>query len=126
MDPSPPERGAGLISTMAGVTAFLAFLTIAVQIVLDLYTTSVVTAATYDAARRAAVGTPVAAAEAEARDLLGGAGRRATFTWDLDDPDVVSVRVVVPTQVVLLPVVSGVLGLDEVDRTITVRVEEPR
>lgn len=118
------ERGAGLIGTIAGVTVFLAFLTVALQILVDLYTTSVVTSATYDAARLVATGAPPAAAEAHARELLGGIGDDARFTWATDDPSVVRLRVQVPTQHFLLPIVSGVLGLDDVDRTVFVRVEE--
>ncbi|MBA2283442.1 MAG: hypothetical protein H0W25_19715 [Acidimicrobiia bacterium] len=118
------ERGAGLIGTIAGVTVFLAFLTVALQILLDLYTTSVVTAATYDAARLVATGTAPATAEDHARALLGGVGDDARFTWELDDPTVVRLRVEATTQHFLLPVVSGALGLDGVDRTITVRMEE--
>jgi hypothetical protein len=120
-----PERGAGLLSTVAGVTVVLAFLTVAVQILLDLYTTSVVTAAAYDGVRSVATGeSEPEAAEARTRELLGGLGDAATFEWTVDDPDVVVLHVVVPTQHFLLPVVSGVLGLDDVDRTIAVRVEQ--
>ena len=103
---------------------FLAFLTVALQILLDLYTTSVVTSATYDAARLVATGAAPDAAEDHARELLGGIGDDARFSWDLDDPAVVRVRVEVPTQRFLLPVVSGALGLDGVDRTVTVRMEQ--
>ena len=48
------DRGAGLVSAVAGVVAFLAFLFFAVQLLYNLYATSVVTATAYDAARERA------------------------------------------------------------------------
>jgi hypothetical protein len=124
--PVPPdERGAGLIGTIAGVTVVLAFLTVAVQILFNLYTASVVTAVAYDAARQAATsGGDRDAAEARARSLLGPVGDDTEFLWDESDPEVVRLRVVAPSPRFLLPVVDGALGLDVVDRTVTVRVEE--
>jgi hypothetical protein len=69
------ERGAGLVSAVVGVTAFLALLLFAVQLVLNLYATSVVTAAAFDGARIVAgsAGGSDAEADAEAyvRDLIG-------------------------------------------------------
>lgn len=119
------QRGAGLIGTIAGVTVFLAFLTVAVQILFNLYSASVVTAAAYDAARQAATGeADRAAAEAHARSLLGRVGDDTEFFWDDSDPTVVQLRVVAPSPRFLLPVVDGALGLDVIDRTVTVRVEE--
>jgi hypothetical protein len=127
---SDPERGTGLFGSVAGVTVFLALLTVAVQILVDLYQTSVVTAAGYDAARSVAADptqppsdAELAAATAQVEELLGGAARGATIEWDVRG-DVVRLHLVVPTRRFLLPVVAGPLGLDEVDRTITVRVEE--
>lgn len=112
------------------MTVFLALLTVAVQITLNLYSTSVVTAAAHDAARLAATSgrhpldpADVRAAEGHARTVLGGLGDEATFTWDDSDPDVVRLRVVVPSPRVLLPVVDGALGLDVIDRTVSVRRE---
>lgn len=126
------ERGAGLFGTIAGVTVFLAFLTVAVQILMNLYSASVVTSAAYDAARQVAAagaGPPLhedakARAEARARDLLGRLGDDTEFTWIEDDPAVVQLRVVARSPRFLLPAVDGALGLDEVDRTVTVRLEE--
>lgn len=125
------ERGAGLFGTIAGVTVFLAFLTVALQILMNLYSASVVTSAAYDAARRvAAVGQrPLAeadkqAAEDHARSLLGGVGDSTEFYWDESEPAVVQLRVVARSPRFLLPVVDGALGLDVIDRTVTVRLEE--
>ena len=125
------ERGAGLIGTIAGVTVFLAFLTVALQILMNLYTASVVTAAAYDAARQVAADGQVplddagkAAAEAYARSLLGRAGDDTEFVWIETDPAVVQLRVIARSPRFLLPVIDGALGLDVIDRTVTVRVEE--
>lgn len=120
------ERGTGLIGSVAGVTVFLALLTVAVQVLVDLYQTSVVTAVGYDVARSVATRPeqPLSSATARVRDLLGGVGDDAEITWDVDESDgVVRLHLVVPTRRFLLPVVSGPLGIDEVDRTITVRIE---
>lgn len=124
------DRGAGLIGTIAGVTVFLAFLTVAVQILMNLYSASVVTSAAYDAARQAASRgrTPIEAAdkrsaEQHARSLLGQVGDKAAFSWDESDPEVIQLRVVARSPRFLLPVVDGALGLDVIDRTVTVRVE---
>lgn len=126
------ERGTGLIGSVAGVTVFLALLTVAVQILVDLYQTSVVTAAGYDAARSVAADPDqppsdheLDAATARIEELLGGAARGASIEWEVTG-DVVRLHLVVPTRRFLLPAVAGPLGLDEVDRTITVRVERPQ
>lgn len=125
------EGGAGVISTVAGVTVFLVLLLFAVQVLVGLYATSVVTAATYDAAKvlagadvgDSAVGR--ANAEAGARSQLGRYGEKVSFGWD-NDAEVVRLRVHAqrPT---LLPrsLVSGV-GLSDIERTVTVRVERVR
>ena len=44
------ERGTGAVSSLAGVAAFLAFLLLAVHVILGLYATSIVTDAAADAA----------------------------------------------------------------------------
>jgi hypothetical protein len=124
------ERGAGLLGSVAGLVVFLCLLTVALQVLVNLHSASVVTAAAYDAARQAASGgTPLTdqqrdAAEAHARSMLGRVGDDTTFEWDESDPEVVQLRVVAPAPRFLLPVVDGALGLDVVDRTVTVRVEQ--
>jgi hypothetical protein len=126
------DRGAGLIASIAGVTAFLAFLTVAVQILVNVHTASVVTSVAYDAARQVAADgagrddADLAAAESFARSLLGRVGDDAEFEWIDDDPSVVQLRVIARSPRFLLPVVDGALGLDVIDRTVTVRVEELR
>ena len=98
---------------------------------MNLYTASVVTAAAYDAARMVAAqghrppdDRDKEEAEASARDRLGGLGERAEFTWVESQPDVVRLRVVASSPRFLLPVIDGALGLDVIDRTVTVRLEE--
>src|SRR3954470_18723888 len=83
------ERGAGLIGTAFGVAIFLLFLLFAVQVLLGLYTTSVVTSTALDAANRLArAGDPTLDSrqrnEADrAISSLGGFALdgRATFEW---------------------------------------------
>lgn len=73
---------------------FLVLLLFAVQVLFNLYATSVVTAAAYDAARMVAAsgGAPdadvTARAEAHARDVLGRYGEQVTFRWHIDDREV--------------------------------------
>jgi hypothetical protein len=125
------DRGVGLVGAIAGVTVFLAFVLFAAQLLVNLYATSVVTSATYEAARRAAAApggarSATGTAEREARELLGRAGDAAEFTWDLSDPDVVALRVVVDNPRFLWPALDVALGFDRVDRRVRVRVEQVR
>lgn len=124
------ERGAGLIPTIGGVMVFLAFLTFAVQLTLNLYGTSAVTAAAHDAARIVAGAgagagvddAAVAMAEDRARQVLGEVGATARFEWSIT-PDVVRLRVSADNPRVVLPALGGRLGFDRVDRTVEVRRE---
>jgi hypothetical protein len=121
------ERGSGPISAWIGFLVFLGLLLFAVQVLFNLYATSVVTAVAYDAARRVAVAdggiASAAEAEADARRALGRYGERVTFDWSASDGQVVvlSVRARNPTR--LLPAMAGPLAFDEIDRTVRVRVE---
>ncbi|MDP8992991.1 MAG: hypothetical protein M3N31_08095, partial [Actinomycetota bacterium] len=107
------EEGAGIVSTVAGVAVFLVLLLLAVQVLVGLYATSVVTAVTYDAAKVLAgadQGDSAAGrahAEAAARRQLGRFGERAAFRWD-NDADTVRLDVKAPRPT-LLPraLVSG-------------------
>lgn len=119
------ERGAGLVSTLGGVTMFLGLLLFAVHLVLNLYGTSTVTAVAFDAARIAAGSDgDEAAAEAYARRLLGGYVERGALEldWSASDADHVRLRVVAehPTAD-LLPLLD--LPFDVTDRTVVVRRE---
>jgi hypothetical protein len=121
------ERGGGPISMWIGFSVFLVMLLFAVQVLFNLYATSVVTAVSYDAARRVAGGDGgpafIAAAESQARAELGRYGTRVTFDWSATDADEVVLHVHASNPHVLLPVLAGPAALDQLDRTIRVRVE---
>lgn len=107
------------------------------QLLVGLYATSVVTSAAFEGARRVASGrvdhtdaAAVAAAQRDAeramRDLLGRYGDRVTFDWSASTPEAVSLRVRARNPRLLLGGLPGTLGVDEIDRTVTVRREQPR
>lgn len=130
------EAGSGVLGTLVGVTVFLTLLLFAVHLVLNLYGTSVVTAAAFDAARLRAGddGRAVSESEAErhALQLLGGYERdgRLQLSWSYPDtdgdgaPDVVALRVVAahPTDLVR----RARFPFQHLDRTVTVRLERVR
>jgi len=124
------ERGGGPISLWIGFSAFLVMLLFAVQVLFNLYAASVVTAVSYDAARRVAGsegGAPyMAVAEEQARRSLGRYGSRVTFDWSATNTEEVVLRVRSDNPSVLLPVLAGPAALDRLDRTIRVRVERFR
>jgi hypothetical protein len=130
------ERGVGVIASAAGVLVFLVLLLFAVQLVFNLYATSVVNAAGLDAARQVAgrgvdhhdpraLASATASAERRARALLGTYGDRVRFTWVVDDQRV-TLRLQVPRTRILPSSVASGVGLDQIDRTVTVRTEELR
>jgi len=107
----------------------------AVQVLFDLYATSMVTSAAHDAARIVA-GFDSAADRcgATARGDRAFSTRLGTYateagpqlTWTCTDPDVVRVRVTADHPTILPPFLAGLTGLGHVDRTIEVRVESIR
>ena len=125
-----------MIGSMAAVMAFLGFLFFAVQLLFNLYATSVVTANGMDAARSVAAyqgdhpdaagrGEAIAAAEAEVRSRTGPYGRRLRFDWSGTDADVVRLHIEAENPH-LLAVGSTALPFTHIDRTIEVRVERFR
>ena len=118
-----------MISSIFGLFVMLVLLLFAVQVVYDLYATSAVTAAAYDAARvvAGADGGPGATASAEesARQALGRYGERLEFAWTVDD-EVVVLRVVARNPGFLPAAVRRPLGVDTVDRTVRLRAERFR
>jgi hypothetical protein len=124
------ERGGGPISMWIGFSVFLVMLLFAVQVLFNLYATSVVTAVSYDAARRVAGSDGgadhMAAAEAQARQALGRYERWVQFDWNGTTAEEVVLRVQADNPSVLLPVLAGPAALDKLDRTIRVRVERFR
>lgn len=133
---APSERGAGLIGTIGGVLVFLVLLSFAVQLLFNLYATSAISAAAHDAAHIAAEGSidrtdpaqvdaQVSEAEAHARTVLGRYGEQVEFRWDVD-AEWVRLTVVGQHPDLAISQVSGAFGLNRVERTIEVRVEQPR
>lgn len=130
------EAGTGAVGSLVGVTAFLILLLFAVHLVLNLYGTSVVTAAAFDAARLRAGddGRAVSEAEAEshAYQLLGryASEDRLELFWSYPDSDgdgrtdSVALRVVAEHPTNLLPAVR--FPFQYLDRTVTVRLERLR
>ncbi len=126
------DRGAGLLSTVAGVVVFLMFLLFAVQLLFGLYSASTVNAVANDAAVRAASSgaPPLAVIEAEARRSLGEVGSSASFRWGVDDADGDGAADTVVLEVVADPPrfvprsLGGAVGLEEIRRTVRVRSEE--
>lgn len=123
------ERGTGVISSIFGLLVVLVLLLFAVQVIYDLYATSAVTAAAYDAARVVAGSDggagATATAEARARDALGRYGSRVSFAWSVD-ADVVRLHVVARNPGFLPASLRRPLGVDAVDRTVRVRTERLR
>ncbi len=120
-----------MLSTAAGVVVFLVFLLFAVQLLFGLYASSAVNAVANDAAVRAgaADAPPLAVIEAQARASLGEVGSGATFTWRADDADrdgtsdTIVLEVVARPPRFVPPSIGGALGLDEIRRTVRVRLE---
>ncbi len=130
------ERGSGYVGTTAGVVAFLLLLLFAVQLMANLYATSTVSAAGFDAARLVAskdgdhtepgsVASARARAEARFRSLVGRLGDRASLTWS-DDAEIVRLHVSVATPTILPRSFGDVVAFGQVERTFEVHVEELR
>lgn len=126
------ELGAGLLSTSAGFLVFMLMLLAAVQILFNLYATSIVTGAAHDAARQvagfdSAANRCAATAVAEAAFLrsLGdyGSAGHASLQWTCNDPNVVKVRVQAQHPSVLPTRLAGLSSLANLDRTIEIRIE---
>ena len=124
------EGGAGLISATAGVTVFLVLLLFATQVLYNLYATSVITAAAYDAARivagaesRGDIPGAERQGEAEFRQLLGRYGtdhvETVDFSESTDDVVVLHVRARNPN----LILGHGRAPFGVIDRRVRVRVE---
>ena len=126
-------RGSGLVTLTGGLLVFLLLLFFAVQLTINLYARSQVTAAGFAAARNVAgyendQRRDAAAVEAESRlrSMLGSMGDDVLVEWDLSDPDTVRLHLTLAPPSVAPALVRGAVGLDQVDRTIVVRVETPR
>jgi Flp pilus assembly protein TadG len=123
------EDGAGTLSTILGAGVFVLLMLFAAQVLIGLYASSVVSAATYDAAKSVAGSDSGDAARgdavANARAQLGEYGRRVTFDWSGSSADVVKLQARAPRPSFLSVSLTGpVLG--DIVRTVTVRVEKVR
>ncbi len=121
------ERGSGTVSMLFGVAAFLSLLFLAVQVLVHLYATSVVSAAAFDAARLAsgAAATGADAARAHGLGLLDFSGSVQAFEVRVG-ADAVTVHVAADSPALLPSVVSRALNSAAIDRTVTLRRERPR
>ena len=110
------------------------FLLFAVQLLVNLYAVTTVSAAGYDAARTVAsrhvdhhdAGSMAAAksrAESRFRSVLGRAADRVELTW-LVSGDVVSLHVVASPPGILPTALGHRVAFGRIDRTYSVRVEE--
>ncbi|MGI8574507.1 MAG: hypothetical protein ACR2MA_04015 [Egibacteraceae bacterium] len=125
------EGGSGLVGTLVGVGALLLLVLLATHALVHLYTTSVVSAVAFDAARVVAGSDGQAAgaaaqAEAQARSLLGAQSERTQFHWRSLGPDVVVLRVTARSPALLPETVARLTGLRAIDRTVRVRAERFR
>lgn len=122
---SRDEAGTSPITALFSVAIFLGFLLVAVQVLAHLYTTSVVNAAAFEAARLEAGSEPAgrATAEAHATALLGGYGQRVSFDWSGSGRDEIVLRISGPSPAALIRAVGQLAGLDTIDRQVRVRVE---
>jgi Flp pilus assembly protein TadG len=121
---------------VAGVAVFLAFLLFAVQLSVNLYATSTVSAAGHDAARAvasrrvdhqdpASVAAAQAAAEQQLRQVMGSLAEGAQVSW-IGDGEVVRLRLVVDAPGILPPDLANGTGLRRIDRSFSVRIEQER
>ena len=117
----PDERGAGLLSMSFGVLLFFVLLTMMLQIMFNLYTTSVVTGLAIDAARDVAERNGASPAEAES-DFRQQIGNEVEFDISIDG-DTVTANIRWETKS-LFPAVSDTRAFGVLDRQFEVRVEE--
>ena len=129
------ERGSGLFGTLMGFTVFMLLLVTAVQVLFNLYATTVVTSAAFDAARLVAGYDRVddrcgAAAEAESalRTRLGRYLERGgiTLAWTCDDPEKVRLAFEARHPTILPEFLRGLGGLGRPQRVVEVRREDLR
>lgn len=123
------EAGTGLVATVTGTLVFMVLLLLAVQVCFDLYARSAVEAAAFDAVRvvtgsdASATPAALAAAEQDARRVLGRYGSLARFSWQVG-ASTVGLTVSVHDPSVLPAALVGPLGLDTVTRTVVLRREQ--
>jgi hypothetical protein len=130
-DESGPEapwadESGSVVTSIAGVVMFLAFLLLAAHTTIHLYGTSTVTAVAFDAARRVAAESAYDcdAAETDVARRLGRYATRAEVRVACEvDGEQVVVSVAGPSPANLLAGFGRVAGIDTLDRTVRVRRE---
>lgn len=133
MRPSPnygrafkSDDGAGLVSTFAGAAVFLAFLLLATHVLVGLYATSIITSHALHAAGSAArnIDNVNARASADARLHSKLSGFRNVETRWLDNGQQLGVRVQAQRPNFLPTSLTRASSLNQIDRTVWVRVEQ--
>lgn len=135
-DTACADTGAGLFGTVVGLLVFLALMLFAVQLLVGLYTRTVVTDAAHEGARRvagarvdhadpSAVADARDRAEAEVRRSLGRVGDDAEIDWSASTPDQVALRVRARPPGFLWTALRGP-GTALVERTVHARIERAR
>ena len=126
------------MASIAGVTAFLMFLLLAVQVIFGLYATSTLRAVLHDAASRGAdrqagpAPPDLDRLAREARASLGGMGHRSDIRLRLVDDDGDSVADTVVGDATAMPPrvvprsLGGMVGFGEIRASVRVRVEQVR
>ena len=126
--PARGEDGVGLVALPWGVLAFGAFLMLAVQVAVYLFSTSVVTATGHEAARRAALGggSPEAIADAERwlRSRFGSSMHVESVRWTTN-ADIVALHVAAAPPNVLFDA-AALSGLRSIERRFEMRRELAR
>lgn len=132
---SEHERGAGLISTIAGLLVFLVLMLFAVQTIISLYARSLTTDAAYEGARivagartshdAAPVPDPARLhAEEVVRRQLGSFGDRVSLDWSMSTWDSIALTIHARPPGFLWAQFGGSGRL--IERTVRVRVERFR
>ena len=116
-----------------GLLVFLLLLFFAVQLTINLYARSQVTAAGFDAARHVAGydndqrrDAATVEAETRLRSMMGSMGDDVHLEWDLSDPEAVRLHLMLTPPSIAPALAREAVGLDQIDRTIVVRVETQR
>ena len=129
------QRGAGLIGLCTALLVYLLLMFAAVQILFNLYATSLVMAAAHDAARQVASidAAPnrcaaTTAAQTEFTRTLGayGSAGHASLQWTCNHPDKTILRVRAQHPSILPTTLLGLASLTNLDRTIEIRNESLR
>lgn len=116
-----------MVGTLVGAAIFLFFLLLAVQFLVRLYATSVLTSVAFDAARRVADDPGNRQAEAvlaadSARRQLGAMGRGAEVVWREVDAQQVVLRIIAESPA-FAPLPAS---YRRIERTVVVRTERFR